>query len=258
MGTRCPALPDTEAGWETFKATIDAAGIDLKSKLELDPRNLPLPEAETIADCAGRVETNFIDCSLTQIAAKKYPQVNCLSEQGSPIAFAQCIADRSGDPNVAKYISCLGASEPTIDQLTECGVISDSQSAELARIAACEKANPRDRTGLALCALDKEGEAAKAYKCISESKEIVEALASCNDNIGDEKTRRAVACVAKANSNAQVASCAAASVLPKEAARIASCAATSQGYAWPFRFAVLGMHADSDRRSNCGADKSLE
>jgi hypothetical protein len=251
MGTTCPALPDTEVGWETFKSTIDAAELDIQAKLELDPKSLPLPEAAIIADCAGRVETSFIDCSLTQIAAKKYPQVDCLFQQDSAAAFAKCVADKSGDLEIARYISCLGSVEPSIDQLTKCGVIPNAQQAEIARIAACEKANETDRAGLALCALDRKGEVAKAYKCISDSKELVDALANCNDSIGDEKTRRAVACMAKASSNAQMASCAAASVLPKEAARIASCAATSQGYA-SFGLCAVGPKMNEEWRIAAG------
>ena len=78
-------------------------------------------------------------------------------------------------------------------------------------------------------------DAQRVYDCVKNTGDAAAMIETCGKGIGDEKTRKAAACVARAEGDKdKLLGCAAQSALPGETGRLAGCAAASDGSASSF------------------------
>ncbi|MFL9898801.1 hypothetical protein PQR71_11640 [Paraburkholderia fungorum] len=174
-------------------------------------KQLP-PAQRAISNCIGRSADDYTPCldAISPEMKKARLIKGCVDKSSNNASAANCIATQVGG-DAEKFSACL--TNPDRQAITVC-VLGD---------------NPNVR------------EIQRVYNCVS-NLDSSSVLYSCADRIVTyEKTRIAMACIAKAGSDrAQLAGCSASLVLPKEAARIVGCAVdASQGASsGPTSFAI--------------------
>lgn len=177
----------------------------------------------------------------------------CLEKTGAD--QAQCIADAAGvggdAANAAIVATCVTDEKKTTVDKLDC----------IAGIAGAD----REKTAIALClasggsspvdcaALDPDLEkGVKAYKCASAAGDTAGMLENCSEafNIGDKKTIKTVACLARSGGdNGRMAACAASGVLRlgKNEQRMLDCAGQSTGYT-DFAICASGSNMNAEWR----------
>jgi hypothetical protein len=135
--------------------------------------------------------------------------------------------------------------------------VSEHVGGDAQKIATCV-ANP-DRAAAGICLLGNTPQAQalqRVSKCIEGGRDASSVIASCTVGILDDKSRQAIACVAKAGDDReQLASCAAGTILPPEAARLVGCATNSQG---PTSFALCAAGPSMNEEWRIAAECAVE
>ncbi len=233
------------------------------------------PSADTIIGCA--------DPRYTTLAQ---PVRDCIQSAGNQERGRKCITDHL-DPRAKSFSDCLARGNASdarmrcaeqlvpdvgkVRQITRClarDTLSDSASA-----IACIRNIPGVPHARALdclsgstqaqkvgCLLGDNKDAQRAYRCATSSKDPEALALNCTDGVLDDKSRRAVACVAKAaREGAGMPGCAAQAILPvnldPETARMVTCATSSQGVA---SFAVCSAAPSVNAECQIAAQCAVE
>jgi hypothetical protein len=190
-----------------------------------------LSRADEIRKCVNLASTPEARraCITATFGANERQIVNCALQRRGSEALA-CLDPLSPDlARVRTVAGCLTTGASTPQALACLGPVVGSDAATVAGCVA-----NRDRKAAVICLLGDRPQvrsALQAYNCVSGGRDASSIIANCTDGIiGDQKTREALACVSRAGGErTQLASCAAAAVLPADAARLVACATNSQG-----------------------------
>ncbi len=181
--------------------------------------------AQRVAECTD-------DAAFSGDTKRVLDLVECAQRgDGSPLSLLKCTStDDPGRVAAVETAACLTASSGA-GGLVDC--VAPHLGGTGGSIVMClAKQDPRNRDPLkCMAAVSPElAKAHMAYECARSAGDVASMIESCGDGVGDAKTRQVTACVVRAGSDRRkLAGCAAESLLPGEAGRLAGCAASSEG-----------------------------
>jgi len=215
-------------------------------------------QADKIRQCASAATTpeNAIGCVGGSLTPAQKEIAECVSKRSSASEAAACLDKLSPDMAKARQVAgCLSGGGATSSATVTC--VANQLGGDAATIAKCLE--QQDRTAAAICLMGDKKEvrtAQRVYKCVSQGTDASALIANCTEGVLDAKTSQTLACVSRSGGDrGQLAGCAAAAVLPPEAARLVGCATSSQG---PTSFALCAAGSGMNEEWRIAAECAVQ
>ncbi len=207
-------------------------------------------------DCLSAAGELVVHCIVPDLPADQAEVADCISKNGHDEAKAiDCLAPLN--PSVGAAISDARCAAKAASAAEAAGCLVPHVGGDAAKVAKCIAGKQEDMVACLAGDRPEYQAAAKVYACVANGRDASSFVDNCaGEFIKDEKTRKAISCVAEANGNRdQLAACAAGSLLPPEVARYASCAATSDG---PTSFALCAAAPMMNEEWRIAAECAVE
>jgi uncharacterized protein len=220
---------------ETIVSCVSSGNPSPNELLSCTGNDDLISQAEEVRHCiaAASGSSQAESCVTNVLASDQVGLARCLYRAGTASTRASCFEQEFPDVSKAqKVVGCIAEDAAGDDQELQC--LSTELGGDTGALATCVATKTREAAVDCVLARYPQLQAAHAaYACVSSAKDASTAALNCADALLpglDDKTRQALSCITTASGDeTALATCAAVSVLPKDAARLVGCASSSEG-----------------------------